>query len=194
MLIWIYFSFLQANSFPLIPKEYQLIDTQDQLIQSCFNFTQTYLPQFLLDFHPEYSIRLQKSWMMKDENGAYIILQLIRNLLSYQTTIHIPNLSKSHKKYIVSIKAIEGETERHSHWIQPSNEILNVAMKAVQDKFGDDVLLKNVVLYKVIKIGRVIGQLVIDVENDLERMLININLIRPSHQNEYFVEFANRIY
>lgn len=186
---------LGLEQYFTVPQDFQEIDTEQKLPQSCFKFAQRELSKFVLDFHPEYSIFLQNSWRKTDSNGDFFILQVRRNRLRYQITILIPNLeSKPEKKYITSVKSIENETERNSHWIVPSQNELDIAMAAVHEKFGDDVQLRNVVFYKIIKIGRINGQLVIDAENDLERMLLNIHIVLPYGKNEYEVEYVNRIY
>ena len=186
---------LELEQYFSIPEGFQEFDTEQKLAQDCLQFAQDKLSKFVLDFHQEYRLFLQNSWKKNNEDGDFIILQVRRNRLKYQISIHIPNLiSRPEKKYITSIKAVENETERNSHWIVPSDDILNLAMSAVQQKFGDDVQLKNVVFYKIIKIGRINGQLVVDAENDLERMLLDVHIVRPYGEKEYIVEYVNRIY
>lgn len=196
----IIFFLLFTNYFDLernfsVPEGFQDVEIEQKLPQDCFEFSKKVLSKFVIDFHPEHPLFLQNCWRKTNNDGDFVILQVQRNLLRYQITIHIPNLAaKPEKKYIVSVKSIENETERNSHWIVPSENELKIAMNAVQEKFGDDVQLKNVVFYKIIKIGRIDGQLVIDAENDLERMLLNTHIVLPYGENEYKVEYVNRIY
>lgn len=196
-----YFLYLLfSHSFELeqyfsIPEGFQEVDTEQKLSKDCLKFAQEKLSKFVLDFHSECPLFLQKSWRKTNSDGDFVILQVRRNRLEYQITLHIPNLlSKPEKKYIISINSIENETERNSHWIVPSDNELQIAMSAVHEKFGDDVQLRNVVFYKIIKIGRINGQLVIDAENDLERMLLDVHIVRQYGEKDYAVEYTNRIY
>lgn len=194
------FFFLYAHSFGSelyfsIPNDFQEFDTEEKLARDCLNFVQKHLGKFVLDFHPEYSLFLQNCWKKSDNDGNFVILQVRRNRLRYQITVHIPNLmNKPEKKYITSVNSIENETERNSHWIIPSENEIKIAKLAIEQKFGDDVQIKNIVFYKIIKIGRINGQLVVDAENDLERMLLDVHIVRPYGEKEYIVEYVNRIY
>ena len=125
-----YFLYLLfSHSFELeqyfsIPEGFQEVDTEQKLSKDCLKFAQEKLSKFVLDFHSECPLFLQKSWRKTSSDDDFVILQVRRNRLEYQITLHIPNLlSKPEKKYIISINSIENETERNSHWIVPSDRL-----------------------------------------------------------------------
>ncbi|OHT01471.1 hypothetical protein TRFO_31698 [Tritrichomonas foetus] len=188
-------SVISAEKHFTIPEEYEPANNDDQVVIDCLQFCQKHLPNFLLDFNSAIKFSIQSAWRTKNTNGDFVLLQVIRNHLRYLIKVHIPDLmTKPGKKYITSIQTIDGETERSSHWITPTEDVLNLVMDAVKEKFGDDVQLKNVVFFKIIKIGKKVGQLGIDAENDLERMLLDAHIYTEYGSEKYKVDYINRVY
>ena len=192
LLFLLRFSFSVKTFF--IPEICEFVDVEDSYVKNYFNFSMKQLSKFVIDFSPEQRTILTSSCRENKDDGSYFYLKVKRNLLSYMITVHVPNIEKNPmKKYITSVQAIDGETERNSHWIEVSQDLIDMVMNGVKSKFGDDVELRNVVFFKIIRIGNIIGQLAIDAENDLERMLLDAHVVKPYGKDQYELEYVNRI-
>jgi hypothetical protein len=90
----------------------------------------------------------------------------------------VPRVAHEDGKFIKLIENTEKMKRILAKFGAPTHEMLQIAVTAMKDKFGEDVELRNVVARKTLMMGRVRAQVLLDAENDLERMRINTILYR----------------
>lgn len=154
----------------------------------CYQFIKKTVPKFLPELRTKHPIELTRIWAKTNSSGIFVLSELQKLKLRYYVTLQIPVVERPNEMFVQKIETIEGETELDAEWTAPNPYVLQDVVFAVQEKFGDDVQLRNVVMFKSVDLGLKRCLLVLDMENDLERMLISVNLIIKFHD-----EFRIRI-
>lgn len=185
---------LPTYKYFVMHEDYQEVEIHEDIVQECFDYGKNTVQQFLDEFKGYSPTVLVHAWKRTNEKGDFYACEVFRQRLRYLITINIPNPEKPERKYIHSVRILNGETEGGAHWFHPTDEFTDFVMETVNEKFGDDVKLRNVAVFKTIMKGKTIAQMVLDVENDLERMLLDITLIKPFGEENFNIEEIKRIY
>ena len=161
-----------------VPENFTGMDIHEQLVCDCHRFIRKFVPRILDSLSDPAMIEMSRAWKLTNSSGIFVLCEIQKLMIRYLVTIHIPRVEQPDEKFIHSIQVINGETEMEEKWTSPDEKILITVMKKVHQEYGDDIELRNVVFCKSIAIGKKFIQLVLDVENDLERTLVSISLVQ----------------
>jgi hypothetical protein len=199
MLLLLFLSSISSSSLPnfnqfTIPDGFSERDLDDPLIADSHDFVRKLLPTFLNETKGRFPIELLRAWKSTGDFGIRLKLELQRLRLRYLVSLHIPRIEKEEEKFIDQIEVLRNEVPSGEVWAPPPAPALRVAIAAMQHKFGVDVELRTVVACKQLMIGRTRAQLLLDAENDLERMLLSAVLYREFGTTEWTAYAVTRVY
>jgi hypothetical protein len=109
-------------------------------------------------------------------------------------TVEIPRVEKEDERFLTSVKTIEKETITGEVWADAPRAIVEIGVEGVKRKFGDDIELRNVVAFKTLSVGAVKGLLILDMENDLERTLVGVTLLKKFGRKKWTAMELFRVY
>lgn len=179
-----------------IPDQYEVVDTKNSVVAACFDYIRSIVPSFLDDFQAQSPILLLHSWKHDEGDAEYVMCEVLRLKLRYLVTIQIPNISNTEVKYITSIQILNKETDSGAHWSVPDDKTIEVSMIGIRSKFGENIELNNVVLFKTIMKMNTIGQIVIDGidKTNNKRMLFSLMLIKKFGSSTFSISSIDKIY
>jgi hypothetical protein len=191
MLLWVAFGLCGAAGTLKLAQHFEVSDDYTEeafdnpIIINAFKFINRTLPKALPELGGRYPIELLKAWSVEGLNGINLKCEIQRLRLRYLVQIDIPRPEKETEMFLQAIEALPRETMRGEIWSRPSEDIINVSMEAIKHKFGEEMQLRNVVVFKTLNIGDVQGDFIADVENDLERILVHVWMARPFKEDEW---------
>lgn len=175
----------------VVPAGFVDEDSYGDFAMDCYKFIKKTVPKFLSELsggkHP---LEMTRTWAKTNSSGIFVLCELQKLRLRYYVTVHIPVVERINEMFIHRIETIEGETHLDADWSAPDTAIVEDVVSAVQEKFGDDLMLRNVVMFKSVDLGNKKCLLVLDMENDLERMLISVNF-DVQFRNEYMIRIRS---
>lgn len=174
----------------VIQDEYTEIDIKETIVQECFEYGRNVTSLFLDDFSGPHPITLLHAWHKSNEKGDFYACEVLRMKVRYLVTVNVVNDAK----YLYSVRILNEETASGAHWFQPSEDAVEMVMTAVKAKFGDDVELGNVAVFKTVMNMGTIGQMVLDCTKGDERMLLNVKIVKKFGAKEAVVEEVEKIY
>ena len=192
ILVWLQrsLSLFEGKSF-VVPQGFAEEDSYGDFAMDCYRFIKRTVPKFLPELsgrkHP---LEMTRTWAKTNSSGIFVLCELQKLRLRYYVTVHIPIVERINEMFIHRIETIDGETQLDADWSPPNPYVLEDVVSAVQEKFGDDLALRTVVMFKSVDFGRKKCLLALDMENDLERMLISVNLEIQFH-NEFLIRIIS---
>ncbi|OHT12452.1 hypothetical protein TRFO_17732 [Tritrichomonas foetus] len=185
---------LPTYKYFVIPDGYVETDIKEEIVQNCYNFSVDLVKKFLDDFTGPQPIVLLHAWNKKGDDGEYFACEVMRMKLKYLLIVHIPNIENAERKFLHSVRILNEETPSGAHWFHPPSDVLEIVMKGINEKYGNDVQLRNVAVYKTVMNYHKYGQIVIDTTKGEERMLFNIKLIQKFGEKSFQISSIEQIY
>jgi hypothetical protein len=108
-------------------------------------------------------------------------------------TVNIPDPATPSKKYLTGVRILNEEAAGGAHWFEANSDDKEKWTSALKEKLGTDTTLKNVVLVKRIMKAKTLGQILLDVELNDERMLVEIKTVREFGGKEHVISSIERI-
>lgn len=187
---WVGARFPTYKYFP-IQEEYIEVDVKQPIVQACCEYGKNITRQFLDDFSGPHAITLIHAWKRVNETtGDFYAIEVMRLRVRYVITVNVPEPDKF---FLHSVRILNEEMPSGAHWFEPDEAIRDLAMTAVRQEYGE-VRLRNVAVFKTMMKVKWMGQMVIDVEKDGERMLLDISIVKQFGAKEAVVESVKRIY
>jgi hypothetical protein len=187
---WVGARFPTYKYFPL-QAEYTEVDVKEPIVQACYEYGKNISRQFLDDFSGPHAITLIHAWKRVNETtGDFYAVEVMRLRIRYVITVNVP---EPNKFFLHSVRILNEETASGAHWFEPDEQTLELALAGVRKEYGE-VKLRNVAVFKTLMKVKWIGQMVIDVEKDDERMLLDISIGKQFGAKEALVESIRRIY
>jgi hypothetical protein len=191
---WTAASYPTYKYFPL-EEEYTEVDPKEAIVQECYNYGVNVTSKFLDDFQGPHPIVLIHAWKRTlEEKGDFYAVEVMRLRIRYLIIVNIPIKSEPGEKFLHSVRILNEEAAGGAHWFQPEDEMVELALGAVKEKFGDEIDLRNVAVFKTVMKVATFGQMVIDVDIEGERALLDIRLVRKFGEKATVVESITRIY
>ncbi|KAH0791128.1 hypothetical protein GPJ56_004939 [Histomonas meleagridis] len=187
-------SSISTREYFSIPDGFVEADIKEKLIVESFEYGKTQLQKFLDDFKGPHPIVMIHAWKKVDNNSSFISCEVLRMKLRYLITVHIPSNNKPEEKYIHSVQILNSETDAGARWSHPDESTIEIAMISVRGKYGNNVRLRNVAVFKTVMSRDTHAQMVIDAETDTERMLLDIQLYKKFGTNNFIVSSVDRVY
>jgi hypothetical protein len=94
----------------------------------------------------------------------------MRLCIRYVATVNVP---EPNKFFLHSVRILTEEAASGAHSFEHDEQMLEFALAGVRKEYGE-VKLRNSAVFKTLMKVKWIGQMVIDVEKDNERMLLDI--------------------
>ncbi|KAK8900499.1 hypothetical protein M9Y10_002826 [Tritrichomonas musculus] len=185
---------LPTYKYFVIPDGYVEIDIKEEIVKNCFEYGRDLVKKFLDEFSGPHPIVLLHAWHKKGDDGDYYACEVLRMKIRYLIIVHIPNTEKTENKFLHSVRILNEEGPGGVHWLHPPSDVLEETMKAINEKYGNDIKLRNVAVYKTVMKYNKFGQIVIDATKNDERMLFNVNLIQKFGESEFKVSSIDQIY
>jgi hypothetical protein len=114
----------------------------------------------------------------------------MRLRIRYVITINVP---EPNKFFLHSVRILTEETANGAHSFGHDEQTLELALSGIRKEYGE-VKLRYAAVSKTLMKIKWIGQMVIDVEKDNERMLLDIAIAKQFGAKEALVESIKRIY
>ena len=165
-------------------------DVKQTVVQECFEFGKNVTSLFLDEFTGPNPVTLLHAWRRETEKGEYYACEVLRMKTKYLITVNI----RDGNRYLHSVRILNEETESGTHWFKPTDDITELVMSELKKRFGEDLELENVAVYKTVMRMDTHGQFVVDCLKGDERMLIDVRLMKKFGAKEMTVEAVNRIY
>ena len=178
----------------VIPDGYVEIDIKEPIVQSSYEFGRDLVPKFLDDFKGPHPIVLLHAWHKVSDDGDYYACEVMRMKIFYLLIIHLPNKENPEEKYLHSIKILNEEGPGGSHWFHIPADVLEYTMSEINKKFGDEIKLRNVAVYKTHMKYDKFAQVVVDSTKGDERHLFDVRLIQKFGENHFNVSSIEEIY
>jgi hypothetical protein len=177
-----------------IPDGFAEQDIDDQFVMACHDLARSALPKVLPEMKSRHPLEVLRARKATGDFGIRFLLEQQQLRIRYLVTVEIPRVEKEDERFITSIKTIEKETVAGEVWADPPRAIVEIGVEGVKRKFGDDVELRNVVAFKTLSVVAVKGLLVLDMQNDLERMLVGVTLLRKFGKKKWAARELSRVY
>jgi hypothetical protein len=113
----------------------------------------------------------------------------MRLSIRYVITVNAP---EPNKFFLHSVRILTEETASGAHSFEHDDQTLEIALAGVRKQYGE-VNLRNAAVFKTLMKVKWIGQMVIDVEKDNERMFLDIAIGKQFGAKEALVESIKRI-
>lgn len=185
---------LPTYKYFVIPDGYVEINIKEDIVKSCFEYGRDLVKKFLDEFSGPHPIVLLHAWHKNGNDGDYYACEVLRMKIRYLLIIHIPNVEKTENKYLHSVRILNDDGPGGVHWLHPPADVLEEAMKAINEQYGNEVKLRNVSVYKTFMKYNKFAQIVIDATKGEERHLFNVQLVQKFGENEFKVTSVDQIY